>query len=108
MAKYIDLKKTRPRVTKLLTKKPELRDDDNRLIANIWWEDITKGLKLNLNSMSALDLLKLVAEGKLTHSESIIRMRRKVQEENAELRGELYEKRNKKTVKIQQELGYNV
>jgi hypothetical protein len=43
--------------------------------------------------MSALDFLEMFATGKLTHSESIRRVRQKIQEDNPHLRGKSYKRR---------------
>ena len=45
--------------------------------------------------MSAFEFLKLYSECKLTSPESIRRMRQKLQEENLELRGKSWNKRQK-------------
>jgi hypothetical protein len=78
------------RVTSLLTNQPELRDNDNRLIAVFWAYEI--GVD-NLHDMSASDLLGMLSNGKLTNSETIRRARQKVQEGNTNLRGRNYKGR---------------
>lgn len=66
---------------------PELRDNDYRLIANIWKEEV------NYNDMSAEDFLRAFSKGKLSHPESIRRIRQKLQEKDIYLRGKKYEER---------------
>lgn len=89
------------KVIDLLTNKPHLRDDDLRLVANIWHSEIP-----NINSLTAFEFLKHYAEGRLTNSDYITRVRRKVQEENEFLRGELWEERHKKQDIVIEQLGY--
>ena len=92
-------------VTKLLNEYPELRDNDSRLVANVWLHEL-QGLELNHNKISAGKFLHLYATGQLTASDSITRLRRKLQEENIELRGEKYNKRQNRVTNVQMELGY--
>jgi len=80
-------------VKQLLEKYHHLRDDDYRLIATIWKYEA--GGNDVLNDMSANDFLQIIADGKLTNSESIRRSRQKVQENYPELRGKSYRKRKK-------------
>lgn len=55
--------------------------------------------------LNKIDFLFIyLAQNKLTSSESIIRIRRKLQELNPELRGNLYEKRQKNQNKIKNQL----
>lgn len=84
------IKNLQPYIFKLLSKYEHLRDDDNKLLANIWLKEIGKD---NLKEMSAYDFLVLFSEGKLSNFESIGRARRKVQSENEELRGSKYKLR---------------
>tara|TARA_B100001248_G_C27258509_1_gene397263 strand:+ start:407 stop:730 length:324 start_codon:yes stop_codon:yes gene_type:complete len=99
--------KAKDRVYKWLEKASHLRDDDNKLIANIWCEDIvSKGY--SVKDISGHFLLKLLAEHKLTSTESIRRSRCKVQEDNPHLRGHKYNKRMAKQKEVKSELGYNV
>ncbi len=72
------------KVTQLLTNQPELRDNDNRLIAVFWSYEI--GVD-NLHKLSASELLAKLSGGKLTSGDTITRARRKVQEENEHLKG---------------------
>ena len=72
----------------LLIKKPHLRDDDNKLLANVWFL-ATKPLKEEW-----LDFLALIADGKLPTPSAITRCRRKMQEMHPVLRGEMWYKRH--------------
>lgn len=75
----------KPSVKNLLTKFSSLRDSDRLLVAELWKQEL-KALKTN-------DLLMMLKAGKLTSYDSITRVRRKVQEENKNLRGKLYKER---------------
>lgn len=81
------------KVIKLLTEYPHLREDDNKLIANIWHQEC-KGN----------NVLQLYAENKLTNAESIRRSRQKIQQENPHLRGALWNKRHKHQEKVKNDL----
>lgn len=87
------------KVQDLLTRFPHLRDSDEKLCANIWHSQIPAGI-------SAKDYLQLYADGKLPSSESITRCRRKIQEDNPDLRGKFYRERQEKQEAIQAQLGY--
>jgi hypothetical protein len=94
------MSQVKDRVKALLEKHPHLRDSDNKLIATIWKYDLM-GLCENL---SAMDFLKLYAEGELTNSESIRRVRQKIQEENPDLRGTVNEARQKEGEAVRKEI----
>jgi hypothetical protein len=92
-------------VIKLLTEKTQMRDNDEYLVAWIWKLELeSKGFPTP-NTPSQL-FLKMLAEGQFTSSESITRMRRKVQEEFKELRGEKYAKRQANQTQVKKQLGY--
>tara|TARA_R110000823_G_scaffold98500_1_gene213358 strand:+ start:789 stop:1112 length:324 start_codon:yes stop_codon:yes gene_type:complete len=79
--------KTKEKVKFWLEKYPSLKDDDNRLCANIWATEIGEVAGVT-NKIE--DFLIAYASNKLTSAHSIERMRRKLQEEYPELRGEKY------------------
>ncbi len=81
-----DLKQVACKVYGVLTDFPEFRDCDRALVAYIWNKESKAG---NLEEF----LIELVS-GKLTHFESIRRMRQKLQEHHAGLRGQKYESRH--------------
>lgn len=94
------------KVKSLLMNNPSNRDSDNKLIANYWHYELLKK-DVDLNELSAFDLLKYYAESKLTNAESIRRMRAKLQEEHPELRGRKYQLRQTTLKnKVRKELGY--
>jgi hypothetical protein len=90
------MKKILNRVVNLLTKHPQLRDDDARLTANIWYQNTD-----NIKNMDAVELLTHLADGNLPSYESISRCRRKIQEEKPELRGKKWDKRHSKKLQKQ-------
>ena len=90
------------KVKSLLEAQPKYRDDYKSLIARIWFNEIGQDKELK-----AYELLNKLAEGKLSHPESIMRARRKIQEEHPELRGRTYNKRKEEVKAVQRELGYN-
>ena len=77
------------RVTRLLTVESDLRDNDRRLICNIWWKSVS-----NPELLTFEDFIKLYVKGGVPESDSITRCRRKIQEENIELRGESWDLRH--------------
>ena len=85
-------------VKDLITKHPHLRDNDNKLLANVWYQSVTPLQE------EWLDFLALIANGDLPSSESIMRCRRKLQELNPELRGELWDKRHQMQTQVKEEL----
>lgn len=78
------------RVEHYLKHYPPLRDDDNRLVANIWADE------LKHKGMSQRDCLYAVSKGVLTASDSITRSRRKLQEHNPKYRGNKWESRQRR------------
>ena len=89
------LGKTKERVKSLLVNKPKNRDNFNALLANIWNKDIiAKGL--NPGSITGREVLEMMAKGELSSPGSIERNWRKIQQDNPELGGELYDERHKK------------
>tara|TARA_R100000988_G_C3987376_1_gene160579 strand:+ start:492 stop:797 length:306 start_codon:yes stop_codon:yes gene_type:complete len=98
--------KTKDTVKYWLEKHKHLRDNDNRLFANIWDHELEKyGVPRDIRK----HFLILIANGKLTSAPSIKRARAKLQEEEPKLRGEKYYTR--KSVlqdKWRKDLGYEV
>ena len=79
-----------------LTKHPHLRNNDSKLIATIWYQQLGKD---QIDRMSAMDFLQTFADSKLHNPESIRRMRQKLQEQYPHLRGASYQHR--KTIGVQ-------
>lgn len=92
-------------IIQLLTENEMYRENDNKLIARIWYNQMSN---LGLQDGSAVDLLSLLAEGKLSSPESIRRSRQKLQEEVVALRGNNYRARQKEAGRFrEEELGYS-
>ena len=82
--------KTKEKVRYWLEKYSYLRDNDNRLFANIWDHELEQyGIPRDIRK----HFLILIANGKLTSAPSIKRARAKLQEEEPKLRGEKYHTR---------------
>ncbi len=86
----MDIKNKQELIVDLLTKYSHLRDDDYKLIATVWKMEVD-----DIHSMSAMDLLILMASGGLSNPESIRRSRAKIQQEVESLRGEKYIERHR-------------
>lgn len=91
------MKNIKKQVLDLLTDHPELRDDRDKVIAEI----------LSRNSNIPLDDLAAVAS-LYKDAASVDRYFRQVQEQNEELRGSKYQDRQQKALEKKKELGYNV
>jgi hypothetical protein len=96
------MKTIKDKVKALLVKFPNLRDDDYNLIATFYYYEIG-GAKVN--SMTGFQVLEELAKGKLTSSESIRRVRQKLQEEHPELRGKNYKRRQSDAEETKQKIG---
>ena len=82
--------KTKEKVKYWLDKYPSLKDNDNRLSANIWGAELTNQLGAGVNFATAIEFLEMYGKGKLTSAPSIKRARAKLQEEEPKYRGEKY------------------
>ena len=100
--------KTKEVVKQLLESKPHLRDSDPKLICTYWFMEL-KHKKIDVNEITGFEFMKMFADSQLTNIKTIERMRRKLQEEEPELRGKIY---NIRKGKIQdewkKELGYEI
>jgi hypothetical protein len=81
--------KTKDKVKYWLKMYPKLRDDDNRLCANIWAEELTH-IEGITQQTPIVEFLKLYASNKFTSAPSIKRARAKLQEEEPKYRGQKY------------------
>jgi hypothetical protein len=97
------IRKSKDIVEKLLTEQPHLRDDDNRLLASVWYIEI-KQMDLNPINMTGSEVLSLIAHKKLGNAESVRRSRARLQEVNPKLRGKVYAQRHKHTDDVKDEL----
>lgn len=90
------------KVANMLHKYADLRDDDQKLVTNIWYIEMRKFG--NPDTMPATDFLALYQQGKLPTADLITRARRKVQEENPALRGNTWEERHNQSKKIKKNI----
>jgi hypothetical protein len=88
---------TKELVRQLLEQYPQTRDNDNLLMSIIWRSESNL-----FNFYSRLE------SGKLTQAETIRRCRQRLQLDHPELRGTMYELRQKHQAKVKKELGYDV
>ncbi|MEO1944132.1 MAG: hypothetical protein ABGY11_07505 [Candidatus Thioglobus sp.] len=89
----MNIKRKTELVAHLLGEYPHLRDDDYKLIATIWKMEVEQ--HSDIRTMKAIELLTLMADGKLSNPESIRRSRAKIQQEVESLRGKNYIKRHR-------------
>ena len=80
-------------VFRLLEEKPELRDNDIKLIQWVW--RIESRLYLQLDNCAVYELFLMMQNKKISHPSSIKRARAKLQELHIHLRGDAYNKRHK-------------
>jgi hypothetical protein len=80
---------TKEKVAYWLKMYDHLKDNDNRLCANIWAEELghIEGIT---QETPIVEFLKLYADNKFTSAPSIKRARAKLQEEDPKYRGEKY------------------
>lgn len=97
MSKFKEITSCKERVKYLLTKYAHLRDDDNKLIATFWYNEIGQQVVANMNAMTFFEAF---AGGNVTNPESIRRMRQKLQEEQPELRGHAYKNRHEAEIDV--------
>jgi hypothetical protein len=96
-ANQTTMNRTKEIVQGLLGKHPATRDNDNLLCSLIWRQESNL-----FNFFSRLE------SGKLTSPETIRRCRQKLQRDNPNLRGALYDLRQNRQRKVLKDLGYNV
>ena len=92
------------RVEKLLQSNPELRDSDDRLLANIFWNHIPKHRFTENELEGVTKFLQMLADGQLPDYGSVKRCRQKLQQLFPALRGKLYEKRHKRAKVVKNEI----
>ena len=87
-------KKLKNRVKELMEDYPITRDDDSRLVCNIWWQEA--GGSETIQKLMAPDFLSKIVDRSLSSWETITRVRRKLQEEIPDLRGKKWDARHNK------------
>ena len=97
------MKKIKPQVKEILTENAKSRDNENLLVMLVYEK---------FYFVTRFDFLytifKLIDGNLLPSIQTIQRYSRQIQSENKELRGELWEKRQRVQKPVQKELGYNV
>lgn len=84
-------------VRSILTIYPETRDDDRKLIAQMWFRE-------NEDVTGFQQFLGAFMNGKFTNPDTITRCRRKVQEMHPELRGAKYAERQRRGGELRTEI----
>jgi len=98
------VKKYEDQIRSLLEKNVHLRDSDMKLLSSVWYYQLKK-FGFNPETMSAMQLMKMVAEDKLANPSSIRRCRAKLQELHVHLRGKRYTDRKKnQTTEVKNEI----
>ena len=95
------IKKLEERIKFILTKHPETKDNDPMLTSLIWFYDLGRD---KIKKMSAWELMTMLSKGKLINPRSIRRCRCKIQEQNAEFRGEKYKERHRLELEVKNEI----
>ena len=100
------IKQLRPLVMDLLQNSPKYRDSDKVLCARLWATQL--GGVDKLKGISAFEFLTDFAQpkSKLYNVVSIVRVRRKLQEEFVELRGTKYKEKHDAQGNVKRALGY--
>jgi len=96
------MKGIKKEVHDLLMQFPPFRDDDRRLVAGFYYRRF--GGREVLGSMSAMDFLKVFASKSQPSPDDITRVRRKLQEQFPELRGEKYNERHHLESEVRQDI----
>jgi len=98
-------KALKQRIEAILISLPHCRDDDQRLMANVWAQEIIARIgQTGYNNMKGDELLGEFAKHKLSNPESIRRMRQKIQELHPVLRGDNYKERQRHQKTVKQEV----
>ena len=96
------LKKNKELVKHILKTSPIARDYDNELLADVWESQMS--YIDDYDSYDWYGLLELIREGYMASPESIVRVRRKLQEQHPELRGKKWEQRHRAQEVVKEEL----
>ncbi|QDP64291.1 MAG: hypothetical protein Unbinned4139contig1000_4 [Prokaryotic dsDNA virus sp.] len=89
-------------VREILTKYPKARDNDSLLLAHVWVYQC--GGKSQCENISMWEFVLDFVKKNFAEVSGITRCRRKIQEKEPELRGELYEKRHRMKESIKEEI----
>ena len=96
------IKNVKKKVTEVLEKHPQSRDNDMSLLAIVWNDQL--GGKIITEDMTAFELLCLLSRKELANPVSLWRCRQKVQEENESLRGDKWKARQEHSKNVVEEI----
>lgn len=102
MSLFNQMKQTKDKVRLLLQQIPKLRDNDYKLMATYYVNEL--GGEEKVKKMNAYEFLTLFAEAKITHPETIRRNRASIQATEPELRGTTYTERKEEGAKVASEI----
>ena len=99
------------KIAEILTLKPKARDNDFYLMYWMWKDEFytlnkNTNISLDFDKTNIVNILRLLKDRKLSHPSGIMRARRKLQEENPTLRGEVWDLRHKEQEVVKKDLGY--
>lgn len=90
-------------IVDLLDEYPPLRDDDQRLIINVW----AKQYQGDLNKQVSMKEVFSIILKDFARAESITRIRRKLQEEFPQFRGKTWNDRHAKAIEVRNQIREN-
>jgi hypothetical protein len=93
MKQFHNFKTVKDKVRFLLQTNPHLRDNDMKLIATYYFNEIGKE---EIDSLNAYELLTKISSSKMTNFETIRRLRMNLQQNDESLRGLEYKNRKKR------------
>ena len=96
------IKNVKKKVTEVLERHPQSRDNDMSLLAIVWNDEL--GGKIVTENMTAFELLSLLSRKELSNPVSLWRCRQKVQEENESLRGDKWKARQEHSKNVVEEI----
>ena len=96
------IKNVKKKVTQVLERHPQSRDNDMSLLAIVWNDEL--GGKDATDTMSAFELLCLLSRKEISNPVSLWRCRQKVQEENESLRGDKWKARQEHSKNVVEEI----
>lgn len=88
------ISRTKDRIIKLLTRYPEFRDNDERLIATFWHRQLLDAGK-SAELITGFEFLEIYSKNEiLTSADCIVRSRALIQQQTPELRGNKWNERH--------------
>ncbi len=96
------IKNVKKKVTEVLERHPQSRDNDMSLLAIVWNDEL--GGKDATDTMSAFELLCLLSRKEISNPVSLWRCRQKVQEENESWRGVKWKARQEHSKNVVEEV----